>query len=72
MKNFKNIISEQEQNNIIYNKSILDQILDDYTDSLSKNLNFGPEVAQSLKEIIYKGEYNNKEMIIKLFKKKSK
>jgi hypothetical protein len=52
-------------------KSLLDQILDDFTESLSKNPSVGQKIAQSLREIINKGEYKNREVIIKLFKKEA-
>jgi hypothetical protein len=51
-------------------KSLLDEILDDFTESLSKDPSFGSEIAQSLKEIIKKGEYRNKEPVAELLKKK--
>jgi hypothetical protein len=51
-------------------KPLLDEILDDFTESLSKDPCFGSEIAQSVKEIIKKGEYRNKEPIVELFKKK--
>jgi hypothetical protein len=51
-------------------KSLLDEILDDYAESLSKDPSFGSEIAQSLKEIIRKGEYRNKDLIVGLLKKK--
>lgn len=51
-------------------KSLLDEILDDFTESLSKDPSFGSGIAQSLKEIIKKGEYRNKDQIVELLKKK--
>jgi hypothetical protein len=51
-------------------KSLLDEILDDFTESLSKAPSFGSKIAQSLKEIIKKGEYRNKEPIVELLMKK--
>jgi len=71
MENLKRLFVEQEKNNTICNKSILDQILDNFTDSLSKSPNFNLEIAQSLRAIIAKGEYGDKEKIIKLFKKEN-
>ena len=51
-------------------KSLLDEILDDFTESLSKDPSFCSEIAQSLKEIIKKGEYRNREPIVELLKEK--
>jgi hypothetical protein len=51
-------------------KSLLDEILDDLTESLSKNPHCGLEIAQSLRMIIEKGEHRNKEVIADLFRKK--
>jgi hypothetical protein len=51
-------------------KSLLEEILDDFTESLSKDPNFGSKITQSLREIIVKGEYRNKEAIVELLKKK--
>jgi hypothetical protein len=51
-------------------KSLLEEIVDDFTESLSKNSNFGSEITQSLREIIMKGEYRNKEAIAELLKKR--
>jgi hypothetical protein len=51
-------------------KSLLDEILDDFTESLSKDPNFGSQIIQSLREIIMKGEYRNKEAIVELLKKR--
>ena len=71
MGNLKRLFAEQEKNNTICDKSILDQILDNFTESLSQSPNFNLEIAQSLREIIAKGEYGDKEKIIKLFKKEN-
>jgi hypothetical protein len=51
-------------------KSLLDEILDDFTESLSNNPSFSPEIAQSLTNVLKKGQYRNKEVIIELLKKK--
>ena len=51
-------------------KSLLDEILDDFIESLSKDNDFSLHIAQSLGEIIKKGEYRNKEAIVELLKKK--
>ena len=51
-------------------KSLLDEILDDFTESLSKDPSFGTEIAQSLKQIIKKGEHRNKGPIVELLKNK--
>ncbi len=51
-------------------KSLLEEILDDFSESLSKDPNFGSQIAQSLREIIIKGEYRNKEAIVEMFKKR--
>ena len=51
-------------------KSLLDEILDDFIESLSKDKNFNLHIVQSLGEIIKKGEYRNKEAIAELLKKK--
>jgi hypothetical protein len=51
-------------------KSLLEEILDDFTESLSMDPSFCSEVVQSLKEILKKGEYRNKEPIVEVLKKK--
>jgi len=51
-------------------RSLLDEIIDDFTESLSKNPSFGSVIPHSLREIILKGEYRNKETIVELFKKR--
>jgi hypothetical protein len=51
-------------------KSLLDEILDNLSETLSKNPSFSSEIIQSLREIIDKGEYRNKEAIVELFKKR--
>jgi hypothetical protein len=51
-------------------KSLLEEILDDFTESLSKEHSFCSEIVQPLKEILKKGEYRNKEPIVELLKKK--
>lgn len=71
MENSKKQSPSQEQNNIVLDKSILDQILDDFANSLSRDASFCPEIVQALREVIDKGEYKDKETIIKLFKKEN-
>jgi hypothetical protein len=51
--------------------SLLDQIIEDFTMSLSKDPSFGQEISQSLKELINKGAYKDKDVIIKLLKKRT-
>lgn len=51
-------------------KSLLEEIIDDFTESLSKDPNFGLQITQSLRAIMMKGEHRNKEMIVELFKKR--
>ncbi len=61
-------MTHKEQNNVSGKKSILDQILEDFSDSLAKSPDFNQDVAQSLVKIIIEGEYKYKEKIIDLFK----
>ena len=51
-------------------KSLLNEILDDFVESLSKDNNFSLQMAQLLGETLKKGEYRNKEAIVELLKKK--
>jgi hypothetical protein len=69
MANSNEPFAEQEKNSNVSDKSILDQILDDFIDFLSQDPDFTSEIAQSLREIIHKGKYSDKEKIIKLLKK---
>jgi hypothetical protein len=51
-------------------KSILDEIVDNLSETLSKHPSFSSQIIQSLREIIDRGEYRNKEAIVELFKKR--
>jgi hypothetical protein len=49
-------------------KSLLEEVLDDFTASLVKDPSVGPDIAQSLRKIINEGGYKDKEVITRLFK----
>lgn len=50
-------------------KSLLQEILDDFTKSLAKNPAVGEGIAKSLRELLERGEYKNKQPISKLLSK---
>jgi hypothetical protein len=72
MGNSDELSKEQEKTNNYGDKSILDRILDSFISILSKDSNFSAEMAQSLRDIISRGQYSDKETVANLFKKTNK